>query len=262
MSPLQILRQRFQQSTLQHQTYISHPPASHGGNEFHPVRWSGTNVFLQNYPEMSILPDAGGNLIIQGEFRFCSTFANKDVSDSYNLRIEVPSDFPQDLPDVYEVSGRIPEGFHRMDDSSLCLGSPLGLRLQCGARPSLTTFVHKCVVPYLHAWTIKESGCELPFGELDHGFQGIIDDYKNIFRVDSEAAAIELFFLASRPRSKANRVPCPCKSGLRVGRCHHKILNRLRKDVGRLWFKREYAWLNESFEREQRNRKLMASYLN
>ena len=195
---------------------------------------------------MAILPDSGGNLTIQGEFQFDSSFAGADISDQYELKIDVPKNFPKDLPSVFEVAGRIPKDFHRMDDGSLCLGSPLGLRRQCGVNPSLTAFVHKCVVPYLHAWTVKEAGGELPFGELAHGFQGIIDDYKIIFNVTTERAAVDLFFLASRPRSKANRVACPCKSGLRVGKCHHKILNRLRREVGRLWFKREYAWLVDS----------------
>ena len=146
---------------------------------------------------------------------------------------------------MFETEGRIPDDFHKLSDGSLCLGSPLRLRILIGRGFSLKIFVERCVVPYLHGFAIFERTGELPFGEMEHGVEGIIDDFIDIFEVESSGGveakdkAFQLFALAAGPRSKANRVKCPCGSGLRVGKCHHKILNELRKKVGRLWFKRQ-----------------------
>jgi len=45
----------------------------------------------------------------------------------------------------------------------------------------------------------------------------------------------------------ANKERCPCGSGDRVGWCHHRQLNRLRKRLGRYWFRMvEQQLLNEA----------------
>lgn len=42
----------------------------------------------------------------------------------------------------------------------------------------------------------------------------------------------------SKPNRVANKALCPCDSGLRVGRCHHKILNCQRRYAIRRWYLR------------------------
>ena len=44
--------------------------------------------------------------------------------------------------------------------------------------------------------------------------------------------------------------PCPCGSGLRLGRCHNVRLNRLRKLGSRSWFRFIYAELATQLDRE------------
>ena len=187
---------------------------------------------------MQIIPQ-GDSFSVAGEFDFRSIYNDEEVVGNFRLKIDVPLDLSVELPSVFETGGRIPNDFHKLVDGSLCLGSPLRLRILIERSFTLQTFVERCVVPYLHGFSVYEATGELPFGELEHGFEGIIDDYVEIFEVDSREKALKLFALAARPRSKANRVTCPCGSGLRVGKCHHKILNELRKKVGRLWFKRQ-----------------------
>jgi hypothetical protein len=38
-------------------------------------------------------------------------------------------------------------------------------------------------------------------------------------------------------KRQANKLPCPCNSGRRVGQCHHLEINRLRNKLGRSWFR-------------------------
>jgi hypothetical protein len=53
--------------------------------------------------------------------------------------------------------------------------------------PSLTSFVDRCIVPYLYAYSIVEGGGVLPFGELSHGARGLHDDLASMLGVDDDA---------------------------------------------------------------------------
>ena len=47
-------------------------------------------------------------------------------------------------------------------------------------------------------------------------------------------SAIPYCMLAAMKRRLANKRPCPCGSGRRLGRCHNRRVNTLRNQVGRL----------------------------
>lgn len=217
--------------------------------------------FLSCYPELSLRPSRRSSLVVEGAFHFCSVSGGAELEDVYRLRILIPKLFPEQLPSVFDIGERIPRDFHRLADGSFCLGSPLRLQLLLGRSYSILDFVHKCVVPYLHGFSVLEQTGELPFGDLEHGFEGIFDDYKVIFGVDSETKVKKLFYLASKPRSKANRYACPCGSGLRVGKCHNDVLNKLRKTVGRLWFRNQFLWMGIEVPRIKFERKNL-SFMN
>lgn len=241
------------QSLLQLRKSRSRRQPDHGASEANDLYEKlGLDQFLGSYPELSLTPTRHANVVVEGAFYFRSISCGIELEDVYELKFVIDKSFPKQLPAVFETGKRIPPDFHRLSDGSFCLGSPLRLQLLLGRSFTFLDFVHKCVVPYLHGYSIRERGEGLPFGELKHGFNGIINDYKEIFDVESTVAANELFYLASRPRSKANREPCPCGSGLRVGKCHNRILNELRKSVGRLWFRDQFGWMGISPPRRNR----------
>ena len=80
----------------------------------------------------------------------------------------------------------------------------------------------------------------MPFGELAHGVQGIREYLAELFGSKSSQNAHEFIYLASLQKRRANKLPCPCGSGRRLGRCHHLRVNSLRAQFGRLWFRDEY----------------------
>jgi hypothetical protein len=135
---------------------------------------------------MRVQPVTNTNVCIQGFFDF--TARSKDhgqITDSYQLRITVPARFPQDLPIVHELGGRIPRRgrFHvNADDYSLCLGSRLRLLLMIAKKPTLLGFAENCLLPYLFAVSRKLlHGGDFAFGELAHGSPGELADYVDLF---------------------------------------------------------------------------------
>ena len=202
-------------------------------------------------------PFEGDEIIVSGTLSFISSYqACEEIEDVYEIEIRIPWAFPRLVPRVFCLNERIPRKFHHLEDRSFCLGSPLTLQLKVVECGKILPFVEECVVPYLYSYSHFEKHGVMPFGELDHGNKAVLKDYMSIFQVNSPEVAQELVLLASLMRSKSNRQSCPCGSGDRVGKCHHKILNRLRKQVGgRLWFRGEYERLtNKKYRRRKDHR--------
>lgn len=197
-------------------------------------------------------------LRIEGTLRFCANGKRTEViEDGYDVRIEAPEDFPVRMALVWETGGRIPATYHRLDNGALCLGSRVGLRLQMGKSPSILRFVEHCVIPYLYGYSYSVKHGAPPFGELEHGELGSLQDLAGLLGVEDLDLAFRYCTLAATKRRRANRRPCPCGSGRRLGRCHNRKVNALRERVGRLVLVSEMHTIVGAF-REQSRRKRSA----
>jgi hypothetical protein len=202
---------------------------------------------LRLHPGLSIRPRKAGCVTVAGELQVNHCAAGfHAIEDAFEIEMRVPGDFPRTLPEVRELGGRIPNSFHTNSDGTLCLGSPIRLRMHAGPRPPLTRFIERCVIPYLYGFEHQERHGVLPFGELGHRNKHVVEDLKGVFRVQDLKACVGLIRLAGMQRRKANRCRCPCNSGNRVGQCHHRILNHLRARCGRLSLKVEHLRLTQS----------------
>ena len=169
------------------------------------------------------------------------------MHDSYQLQIEVPKQFPRDLPRVTETADRIPRdpSYHVFPDGGLCLGSPLRLLQIVRRRPSLAGWAENCLVPHLYAVSHKlEHGGNFLFGELAHGKEGILSDYMKLLGLREPAQVIRALELLGMKRRIANKAPCPCGCGRRLGRCSFNAsLGKLRDIASRHWFRTHAAKL-------------------
>jgi hypothetical protein len=127
--------------------------------------------------------------------------------------------------------------YHHLQDGSLCLGSETRLRLMLSERLSLVAFVERCVIPYLYRFSHLKMYGEAPFGDLDHGPSGIKKDLQLLFGLKQESEVLPFLRLLAMKKRHSNKQRCPCGSGERVGRCHHRLMNILRKRLGRYWFR-------------------------
>lgn len=210
------------------------------------ARPPGLEEFLLDYPGIAPRPVAGQALILRGRFAFLASPEGKaPIEDAYDLRIEVPADFPHSLPTVTETGGRIPRrGEYHVNgnDDTLCLGSPLSLMLRLAKSPTLPGFAASCLVPYLYAISHKlRHGGPMFFGELAHGTPGVLADYRALFGVRDDERVFATLDLLGKKKRKANKYPCPCDCGRRIGRCNfNSRVREFRIIAGRCWY-REYA---------------------
>lgn len=172
---------------------------------------------------MVLAPLTGAGIIVEGSFDFTAESPpNTQITDSYELRLSIPSGFPKEVPVVHEVGRRIPrnEAYHVNADGSLCLGSPLRLRLKLAQQPTLPGFAGTCIIPYLYAMSHKfKFGGALLFGELAHGNKGKQDDYMSILGLNNAEQVERALECLELDKRQANKRPCPCGCGMRLGAC-------------------------------------------
>lgn len=199
----------------------------------------GLNAFLSEYPNMAIAVVTNGStdLVLNGTFDFAAKFKEEpEVQDFYSLEIRLPDNFPSEPPTVKELGNKIPrDGKHHVNpDETLCLGSPLRLKMLLRDEPTLSGFAANCIVPYLYWITTKK----FAVGELAHGDVGIIADYMALFRLNNPKQIIPTLKLLGMKKRVANKKPCPCGCGVRLGSCGKRLIfNQYRGVASRWWFR-------------------------
>lgn len=210
-------------------------------------------VFLDAYPLMRHRPTVDGSVRLAGRLVFFAISEGlPELRSEYRVQIDIAKPLDQSLPQVFETGCRIPRerANHVNPDGSLCLGSLLSQRLVLGAKPTLTDFIEKCVIPFLYAHSLREQGLAVfPFGELEHGEQGLIDDYLKIFGVPDPGSLRALMKLLALKRRRANKLTCICGCGRRFAACGlHVRAHTARRTLSRLDIKRAYEdiWLEDA----------------
>jgi len=220
-------------------------------------RASEIAALLARYPGLRVVPSGSMALRIEGTLRFCANGKRTEViEDSYDVRMEAPESFPERMALAWEIGGRIPPTYHKLDKGALCLGSRVGLRLQMGKSQSILRFVERCVIPYLYGYSYFVKHGAPPFGELEHGELGSLQDLAGLLGIEDLKLAVDFCVLAATKKGRANKRPCPCGSGRRLGRCHNRKVNTLRERVGRLVLVAEMRTIARAVHEQSRQKRI------
>lgn len=199
-------------------------------------RWRLDEVLLK-YPGLRLAPTRNSEVQVAGMLAFdAQPQRTMRLADEYEVKLSFPSG-SREIPRVRETGGRIPHSFHHLEDGCLCLASETNLRLILAGSPTGLGFVEKCVIPYLYGYSYFERYGQMPFGELEHGTPGIIQDLAFLYGTPREDVLLDFIRLTAMRKRFANKQPCPCGSKRRLGRCHNRQVNALRSGLGRQWFR-------------------------
>lgn len=194
---------------------------------------------------MSLAPTRNLSTVLKGSLAFTvEPEGGIPITDKYVLLIEVPDNFPNCLPKVVEIGNKIPrkDEFHvNPDDFSLCLGSPIRLMGIISKSPVLVGFTENCLIPYLYAVSYKlQYGGSFIYNELAHGAPGVMADYIDLFGLSQPKQVIRAVRILGEKRRIANKLPCPCGCGLRLGKCKKFLftINKFRRMASRQWFRK------------------------
>ena len=149
------------------------------------------------------------------------------ITENFEIEIQVPDVYPDILPSVRETGARIDSNYeHVFEDGSLCLAVPVEACMVFRQEPSLLGFVNRLIVPYLYGYCYWKQFGAHPFGERQHGADGIVQYYIETFKVRDEFVVLS-FMIYLYKYGYSARISCPCGSGLRVRKCHRDVLRSL-----------------------------------
>lgn len=200
----------------------------------------GLPEFRELFPEIRLTHLRDCALQFEGELAFRAAKEGfHKIEESYIIRGIVRKGFPGIEAEVFEIGGRIPRDYHKFKSGRLCLGSPVRIQKEMAEQPTLLGLVQRLIIPYLYNHSYQERFGVFPVGELDHGAAGLVADYEKLFRLKGSKQCLEALQLLGMKKRIANKRPCPCRSGLRLGRCHNRHLNPLRMIASRKYFREQ-----------------------
>lgn len=179
-------------------------------------KYSGLS-YVSSSPRLSVL----GNLLFSAQYNGVS------IEDEYAVEITIPEDYPKILPAAKEIGGRIPKDFHTYSDNTLCLGSPLESIMKFRKQETLLGFVADLLIPFLYGHSYKEKYGEMPYSELSHGMNGILESYKGLFHVDDDLVVIAFLKILADDNYRGH-ISCPCGSNAKLRNCHGNILRDIK----------------------------------
>lgn len=212
--------------------------------------WDGLGLedFLASHPRIRIVEINNDKVELVGEYHLKAQLAGSQLVDRiYHLRLVCPRDYPRKLPEVLDEGRYFPrtQEYHTYSDGSFCLGSELKIKSLLFGDHSFTAFFENIVDRFLYAITHRIEFGNFPFGELAHGEQGLIDDYGEMFVLSGKLSVLRALRALGKRKREANKLPCPCGCGGRLGCCNYRfLLNEFRNIESRRWFRQH---LEKSF---------------
>ena len=208
----------------------------------------GLEDFLALHPKIRIAEIDDEKVELAGEYHLKAQLAGSQIVDrTYLLRIVCPRDYPGKLPKVLDEGRDFPRNqeYHTYSDGSFCLGSELKIKSVLRDDHSLSAFFEKIIDRFLYAVSHRIEFGNFPYGELAHGEQGLIDDYGDMLDLEGKLPVLRALEALGKRKREANKLPCPCGCGFRLGRCDYRfVLNEFRNIERRCWFRQH---LKESF---------------
>jgi hypothetical protein len=220
--------------------------------------WDGLGLedFLASHPRIRIVEINNDKVELAGEYHLKAKLAGSQLVDrTYQLRLICPRDYPRKLPKVLDEGRYLPRNqeYHTYSDGSFCLGSELKIKSLLRDDHSFTAFFENIVDRFLYAVSHRIEFGNFPYGELAHGEQGLIDDYGGMFGLNGKLPVLRALNALGKREREANKLPCPCGCGQRLGRCDYRlVLNQFRNVESRRWFRQH---LEESFSSIARPKK-------
>lgn len=207
------------------------------------------DTLMDRYPDLRIVPTLDDTLRLRGSLGFNVTGPDEvNIEDEYDIELYIKPGFPNILPLVRETGQRIPRTHHKLQGGWLCLAAPTEIRLILRQSPTLLTLVESLVIPYLYSYSFLERHGRMPYGDLLHGDAGIRQYLASLFDAAPCLQPERFLWLGSMKKRDANKRACPCGSGRRLGRCHNRSVNTLRRRLGRSWFCEEWERVSRTLD--------------
>lgn len=199
-----------------------------------PNRRLNGNVFAMvkhdiaaEYPDIRVVME-NGVAFARGSFPITD---GTDLIDRFLIEIQFSGDYPDSVPVVREIGGRIPwhEDRHTNRSGEACPIIPEEWLLR-PERTSILEFLKGPVRNFFIGQVLVEQGKPWPFGERSHGKRGLLEFYGELIGTTEEAVVRHYLDYLSKETVKGHW-ECPCGSKKRLRNCHLETLKGMRQKI-------------------------------
>jgi len=164
-----------------------------------PVRFEGCWIINGN---IDVIDDEGG------------------YWDTYNISIVIPSNYPSGLPMLYELGNKIKQEANWHNTVGICcLSTPAKMFYVLGDNITLLRWLELFAHPYLANHVHKTKTGEYAGKEYDHGANGLIQGYYEVFGLTDPNAVLQRLSLICDLQKFGRNDPCFCRSGKKYKKC-------------------------------------------
>jgi hypothetical protein len=156
------------------------------------------------------------------------------VLDRYQVELELPRDYPDAIPILREVGGRIAwaPSCHVNENGVACPFLP-DERWRVYPRGStLIDYLDGPMRSFFLGQSLVQIGQPWPFGERPHGASGALEYYVELLGTRDPRTILAYLSYLGKDSLKGHW-DCPCGSGRRLRDCHFKKLIELRGKIPR-----------------------------
>jgi len=151
--------------------------------------------------------------------------------DRYLVDITLPREYPDELPVVREIAGRIAHhADNHMSHGVACLFVPEERWRICPPGTGFLEFLNNPVRNYFLGYSVYSRTGAWPMGQRAHGVAGIYEYYAELLGMTDAAVITEYLDCLRRKELKGHWL-CPCKSGKRIRACHQLEILDLRRKI-------------------------------
>ncbi|MFE9276818.1 hypothetical protein ACQKLN_11315 [Paenibacillus glucanolyticus] len=104
----------------------------------------------------------------------------------------------------------------------------MAIKEKFSADPTLVGFVENLLIPHLYSYTCFSEKGTLPFGELAHNAEGVLNYYMELFKVTEPVIALRFLYLLAFDKVRGHLV-CPCGKGAIIRKCHAPLLKTIQR---------------------------------
>lgn len=183
-----------------------------------------------HYPTLHLFINPQHGAEVRGTFAVRSPHG--DVLDRYQIAIRLLPDYPDSLPEVRELAGRIPwqRDYHMEADGKACVLLPDD-RGRCFPEGApFRQFLDGPLHDFLLGQSLVALGGPWPFGEWAHGKDGIYQFYQDLLKTGNPQKIAAFLDVLSRLHLKPHW-PCPCGSGRKIRKCCQSRIAELRRKI-------------------------------
>ena len=182
---------------------------------------------LEMFPRMKLIENKKRKSLV-GEVAVFDTMGN--YVNSYDVKVLIPINYPYGFPALFETSNKFEHGpdRHISDDGSCCVCSlqEADIRKQKGI--TIKCFFLDYVLRYFANQLYFESEAEWANGDFEHGFEGILQFYRELFQTSD--LELVLSHLTQFDAKKINRNdPCFCGANSKLKYCHYQIYKTVKE---------------------------------